>query len=255
MQVQTNQFLAALRKGDPQIGLWASLANPFAFEAIAGAGFDWLLIDMEHAPNDLTSVMAQLQVAAAYDGTAIVRPPWNDTVMVKRLLDAGAPGLLFPMVQTMGEAERAVASCRYPPRGVRGVGGVTRANRYGRITDYFTRTEDETAVLLQVETLSALKQANEIGETDGVDGVFFGPADIGADMGILGRPLDPAIWEVIRPVAKGLRERGIPTGTLVTDPEFARRLLDEGFAFVACGLDTALLARGADALIASMRKG
>lgn len=253
MKHPTNPFLAALRAGKPQIGLWVSLGSNFAAEAVAGAGFDWVLVDMEHAPNDVQSVLSQLQVFAAYPVTAIVRPPWNDSVMVKRLLDSGAQGLLFPMIQTPDEAASAIAACRYPPRGIRGVGGTTRANKFGRVTDYFTKVEDETAILLQVETLTAMEQAVEIATTEGVDGVFFGPADIGADMGHLGQPMHPAVWDAIRPVAQALIARGIPVGTLVSDADFARSLINDGFTFVACGADTGLLARAADTLIAKMR--
>ena len=253
MNLPANPFLKAIRAGESQIGLWITLSSPFAAEVVASAGFDWALIDMEHSPNDLNSVMGQLQVFAAYDTTPIVRPEWNDAVLVKRLLDAGAPGLLFPMVQNTDEAESAVRSTRYPPRGIRGVSGSTRANRFGRITDYFARIEDETAVLIQVETRAAVTASADIGELDGVDGVFFGPADIAADMGLLGKPLDDLVWELIRPAARRLIEKGIPVGTLVTDAGFARRLIDEGFSFVACGTDAGLLSRGADDLANFMR--
>lgn len=253
MILQQNPFLAAIRAGQPQIGIWISLSSPFAAEAVAGAGFDWALIDMEHSPNDLTSVMGQLQVFAGYATTAIVRPEWNDPVLVKRLLDIGAPGLLFPMIQTVDEAARAVAATRYPPRGIRGVSGTTRANMFGRITDYFARIEDETAVLLQVETRAAMTLAEHIGATTGVSGVFFGPADIAADMGLLGQPMHADVWALIRPVARKLIAAGIPVGTLVTDAEFARKLVDEGFTFVACGTDAGLLARGADKLLKAMK--
>jgi len=255
MNLPPNPFLAAIRAGKPQVGIWCTLANPYTAEVIAGAEFDWALIDMEHSPNDLTTVMGQLQVFAAYDTTALVRPEWNDPVLVKRLLDTGAPGLLFPMVQTVDEARNAVASTRYPPRGIRGVSGMNRANRFGRITDYTTRIEDETAVLVQAETRAAVSRVEAMSEVDGVDGVFFGPSDIAADMGLLGQPMNQAVWDLILPAAKRLIARGVPVGTLVLDPAFAKRLIGEGFSFVACGSDAALLARGGDALLNSMRTG
>lgn len=253
MTLAENKFLAGLAAGQAQIGLWSSLATGFAAEVVAGAGFDWVLIDMEHSPNDLNSVMAQLQTFAAYPGTALVRPEWNDPVLVKRLLDAGAPGLLFPMIQSVDEARAAVAATRYPPNGIRGVSGTTRANKFGRVKDYFTRIDDETAVLLQVETKAAVSIATEIGSVDGVNGVFFGPADIAADIGLLGQPMHDDVWALVMPAAKALMAAGIPVGTLVMDPVFARKLVDEGFSFVACGSDTGLLARGADALRDRMR--
>ncbi|MBD3845021.1 4-hydroxy-2-oxo-heptane-1,7-dioate aldolase [Bosea sp. SSUT16] len=253
MKLPSNRFLASIRSGRPQIGLWLSLASGYATEAVAGADFDWLLIDTEHSPNDLSSVLTQLQVLAAHPVTPIVRPDWNDPVLVKRLLDIGAPGLLFPMVQSPEEAGRAVAATRYPPHGIRGVSGCTRANGFARMSDYFSRIEEETAVLVQVETRAAIAQVLEIGRVEGVDGVFFGPADIAADIGLLGKPSDPAVWDVIRPAARKLIEAGIPVGTLVFDPAFARSLVAEGFSFVACGSDAVLLARGADSLSRTMR--
>ncbi len=253
MNVKPNAFLAAIRAGQPQIGVWVGLSSPFAAEIIAGAGFDWAMIDMEHSPNDLNSVLGQLQAFAAFDTTAMVRPEWNDAVLVKRLLDIGAPGLLFPMVQSVDEAKKAVSATRYPPHGIRGVSTSTRANKFGRVTDYFNKAEGELAVLLQVETRAAVNVAVEIGQVPGCDGVFFGPADIGADMGILGQPAHPDIWDFILPAAKRLMAAGIPVGTLVGDSAFARKLLDDGFTFVACGVDTGILARGADALLKSMQ--
>ena len=253
MNLPANPFARALKSRDKQIGLWISLASNIAAEVTAHAGFDWALIDMEHSPNDYRSVLGQLQVFAGSDTTALVRVEWNDTVAVKKLLDIGAQGLLFPMIQSVEEARRAVAATRYPPKGVRGVSGTTRATRYGRVKDYLARVEDETAVLLQVETQAALDAAEDIAAVDGVDGIFFGPADIGADMGLLGNPMHPDIWARIRPVAKALMARGMPVGTLVTDPGFAAELMDEGFTFVACGLDTGLLARASDKLLADVK--
>jgi 4-hydroxy-2-oxoheptanedioate aldolase len=253
MKLPQNPFLAAIRAGKPQTGIWISLCSPFAAEAVAAAGFDWAVIDMEHSPNDLTTVMGQLQVFAAYETTALVRPEWNDPVLVKRVLDIGAPGLVFPMVQSVDEAKKAVASTRYPPRGIRGVSGTTRANKFGRITDYFDQIENETAILLQVETRAAVALADQIGAVEGVDGVFFGPADISADMGLLGQVMHADVWALIMPVARKLIAAGVPVGTLVTDAAFARKLLDEGFTFVACGTDAGLLARGADNLLKTMK--
>jgi len=253
MKLSANTFTQALRNGEKQIGLWVSLSHSFAAEVVAPSGYDWVLLDMEHSPGDLTSVMGQLQVFASSTTTPIVRPDWNDSVKVKRLLDVGAPGLLFPMVQNIESAQSAVAATRYPPRGIRGVSGSTRANAFGRVTDYFQSVEEQMSVLIQLETVAAIAQAVEIGSVDGVTGVFFGPADIAADMGLLGKPLDPAVWEVIMPAAKALMEKNIPVGTLVQDPAFAVNLFKEGFTFVACGTDTGLLAKSADTLVADIR--
>ncbi|SEW41083.1 4-hydroxy-2-oxoheptanedioate aldolase [Cognatiyoonia koreensis] len=246
-------FADALRDKQQQIGLWISLSHNYAAEVVAGAGFDWLVVDMEHAPNDLPMVLSQLQAIAGHGGSAIVRPPWNEPVIIKQLLDAGAKGLLFPFVQDADEARAAVAASRYPPEGIRGVAGSTRANNFGRTPDYYKSANDALTLIVQIETRAALAQAVEIGTVEGVSGVFFGPADISADMGLLGQPLHPDVWVEIRKAAKLLIARGVPVGTLVTDPDFARSLLDEGFTFVACGTDVGLLAKGSDALLAHVR--
>ena len=253
MKLAVNPFTQAIAKQQKQIGLWVSLSSNFAAEVVAGSGYDWVLVDMEHSPNDLNSVLAQLQVFAASGSTAIARPQWNDPVMVKRLLDIGAPGLLFPMIQTVEEAQAAVAATRYPPNGIRGVSGSTRANAFGRVSDYFDNIEKQTTILVQLETRSAIENTLAIGSVDGVHGVFFGPADIAADIGKLGQPMCDEVWDLIRPAAQQLIDKGIPVGTLVQDPDFASDLLNNGFSFVACGSDTGLLARSADALLAKVR--
>ena len=253
MQLDENDFTHAIARGDKQIGLWISLCNNYAAEVIAPAGYDWALIDMEHSLNDYFSVLGQLQAFAASDTTAIVRVEWNDAVAVKRLLDLGAPGLLFPMIQSVEEATQAVAATRYPPNGIRGVAGSTRATKFGRVSDYVSRIEQETTVLLQLETRDAVEQAEAIAAVNGVSGIFFGPADIAADIGKVGKPMDPEVWELIKPAAKKLMAKGMPVGTLVMDPDFASDLLKEGFTFVACGSDTGLLAKSADALLATVK--
>ena len=253
MKLAPNSFTEAIRSGKKQVGLWVSLSSSFAADVVAPAGYDWVLLDMEHSPGELSTILGQLQVFASSATTAVVRPDWNDPVKVKRLLDLGAPGLLFPMVQSVEEAEQAVAATRYPPRGIRGVSGSTRANAFGRVSDYFDQIESETSVLVQLETRAAVEQAEAIGAVDGIGGVFFGPADIAADIGLLGKPMDPVVWELIMPAAKQLMARGMPVGTLVQDAAFAAQLLNDGFTFVACGSDTGLLAKGADNLLASVR--
>ncbi len=253
MRLASNPFTHAIARGEQQIGIWASLANGFAAEVIASAGFDWALIDMEHSPADYQDVLGQLQAFAASGTTAIVRPEWNDPVAVKRLLDLGAQGLLFPMIQSVQEAQNAVAATRYPPRGIRGVSGATRATKFGRITDYTSRVEDETTVILQLETAAAIAQAEQIAAVDGVSGVFFGPADIAADIGRLGQPLHADVWALIHPVAAKLIAAGIPVGTLVNDTAFAANLLNAGFTFVATATDAVLLARAADSALAQVK--
>lgn len=253
MKLAVNQFKRALAAGEKQIGIWVSLCSNFGAEVISGAGYDWAIIDMEHSANDYQSVHSQLQAFEASPTTAMVRVEWNDAVAVKRLLDLGAPGLLFPMIQSVEEAQQAIAATRYPPHGVRGFAGSVRATAYGRITDYIDRVEDETAVLLQLESRLAVERAEEISAVDGVSGIFFGPADIAADIGKLGNPMDPDVWALIKPAAQKLIANGMPVGTLVTDVDFAADLLNEGFTFVAVATDTGLLAQAADNALAQTK--
>jgi 4-hydroxy-2-oxoheptanedioate aldolase len=255
MLYESNAFTEAIRAGTPQVGLWVTSSNNFTAEAVASAGFDWVVLDMEHSPSDMQTVLGQLQAFDSSSTTALVRPVWNDPLIVKRLLDLGAPGLVFPMVQSANEAARAVASTRYPPRGIRGYSGTTRANKFGRTDDYLERVEDETAVIVQIETRAALEQADEIAAVPGIDGVFFGPADLAADIGLLGKPMAGEVWDLIKPVAARLIAAGMPVGTLVSDATAAAELINDGFTFVACGTDLGLLARGADALLAHVRNG
>ena len=253
MKLAQNLFNEALARKNKQIGIWISLAHHFAAEVTAPSGYDWALIDMEHSPNDYFSVLGQLQAFASSGTTALVRPDWNDPVVVKRLLDLGAQGLLFPMIQSVEEAQKAVASTRYPPKGIRGVSGGTRATKFGRVSDYTARVEAETSVLLQLETAAAVGRALDIASVEGVSGIFFGPADIAADIGLLGQPLHKDVWDLIHPAAQSLIAAGMPVGTLVNDAGFAAELLNEGFTFVACATDTMLLAKAADAALDTVK--
>lgn len=253
MKLEKNPFTHAIAAKEKQIGLWVSLASPFAAEVTAPAGYDWALIDMEHSPNDYFSVLGQLQAFSASNTTAIVRPEWNDPVIVKRLLDLGVHGLLFPMIQTVEEAQKAVAATRYPPHGIRGVSGGTRATKFGRVTDYVGSVDAETTVILQLETAAAVGRAVEIGTVEGVSGIFFGPADIAADIGLVGQPMHADVWALIKPAAQALMDQGIPVGTLVMDTGFAAELLNDGFTFVACATDTMLLAKASDAALAAVK--
>lgn len=248
MDLPVNAFKHHLAAGDRQIGLWLTLGSAFAAEAVAGAGFDWLLLDMEHSPADLETVLAQLQAVSAYRATPIVRPPTNDTVAIKRLLDIGVQGLLIPYVQSAEEAAAAVAAIRYPPRGVRGVSATTRATRFGRVADYGRRAEAELCLLVQVETEEALRQLEAIAGVDGVDGVFIGPGDLAASMGHLGQPGHPAVKAAVLDAIARLKRLGAPSGLLTGDAEFAETCLAQGASFVAVGVDAAMLARTADGL-------
>jgi 4-hydroxy-2-oxoheptanedioate aldolase len=253
MKLQRNPFTHALAALDKQVGLWVSMASPSSAAIISPAGYDWVVIDMEHTHAELGAVLGQLKAFEASETSAIVRVPWNDAVMVKRVLDIGAMGLMFPMIQNVEEARAAVAATRYPPHGVRGYAGSTHATKFGRVADYVERIDEELTVILQLETAEAIAQADKIAAVEGVSGVFFGPADIAADIGHTGQPMHPNVWDLVKPAAKKLRANGVACGTLVLDAEFAAGLLNEDFTFVACGTDTAVLARGADALLADVK--
>lgn len=251
--MKTNRFKQAIAAREQQVGIWLSLASGYCTDIVADVGFDWALIDMEHSPNDVRSVLHQLQALEVGGSTAIVRPAWNDPVMVKRLLDIGAQGLLFPMIQSPEEAKAAVAATRYPPHGIRGVSMGMRGSRFARDKDYFDRIGEELCVLVQVETKTALDQVEEIAAVDGVDGVFFGPADIAASLGQIGNILDENLWQIIGEAAQKVHALGKPTGTLIGNPERVRKCFEAGFSFVSAGTDVNLLARGAEALLASAK--
>jgi 4-hydroxy-2-oxoheptanedioate aldolase len=253
MELPVNQFKRGMQAGKPQIGLWSSLSSHYSVEVIAGSGFDWLLLDTEHSPNDLENVVTQLQAASAYPTTAIVRPAWNDMVLVKRFLDAGVQTLLIPYVQTSEEAANAVAYTRYPLRGVRGVAGTTRATRFGRVKDYFERVEEELCVLVQVETQLGLDNLDAIAATDGVDGVFIGPADLSAGLGHLGNIPHPDVQKAIDDAIKRIRKAGKAPGILAPVEADARRYLELGCLFVAVGADVGLLARESEKLCAKFK--
>ena len=253
MQLKPNTFKHALAAGRRQVGLWNSLCSNIAADALASSGYDWALLDMEHSPNDLRTVLGQLQAYENGTTVPVVRPVWNDPVIVKSLLDLGARGLLFPMVQNAEEAEKAVAATRYPPGGIRGVSMSQRANRFGRVSDYLERAETEICVLVQIETAQALDNIPEIAAVEGVDGLFFGPADLAADMGLLGQVASPELWSAIAEGAQAAQAAGKPVGTLVGDAAKAAELLGLGFTYVACGSDLNLLVKNADAQLETIR--
>jgi 4-hydroxy-2-oxoheptanedioate aldolase len=254
MDLPVNQFKQAIKSGKTQIGIWSSLCSYISAEVLADAGFDWVLLDTEHSPNELPMVQNQLDALSYGIGTTegIVRPAWNDIVLIKRYLDVGARTLLIPYVQNAEEARRAVTGLRYPPGGMRGVSGCTRANRYGRVKDYFKRVHDEVCLLLQVETRTALSNLEAIAEIDGVDGIFIGPNDLAADMGHLGNWQHPEVWKVMEDAAKRIRKVGKAPGILVGEAD-GKRCIEMGYLFVAVGSDLVMLARGADALAAKFK--
>ena len=253
MELPRNEFKRALKAARPQIGLWSSLSSGYTVEVIAGAGFDWILLDMEHSPNDLESLLAQLQAAAPYPTTPIVRVPWNDMVTIKRVLDVGAQSLLIPYVSTAEEARSAVAHTRYPPAGVRGVAGTTRATRFGRVQGYAKKAHEEICVLVQVETKAGLDNIEAICAVEGVDGVFIGPADLHASLGYTGETANPAVMPLMEEAMRRIRRAGRAPGYLSPVEADAPKMLAAGALFVAVGADVGLLTRGAESLRAKFQ--
>jgi 4-hydroxy-2-oxoheptanedioate aldolase len=251
-----NEFKRALRAGHPQIGLWVGLADSYAAELLATAGFDWLLIDGEHAPNDLRQVLAQLQAIAPYPTHPIVRPVQADPALIKQYLDLGVQTLLVPMIDTADQAARVVAATRYPPKGIRGVGSaLARASRWNRIEGYLRKADEELCVLVQIESVQALENLDSIAAVEGVDGVFFGPSDLSASMGHIGEPGNASVQNAIAEGIALVRRAGKAAGTLSADPLLARHYLGLHALFVAVGVDTTLLAAAARNLARSFKGG
>jgi 4-hydroxy-2-oxoheptanedioate aldolase len=253
MDLPANPLKQALRVGRAQIGLWSQLTSPTAVEVVAGSGFDFLVLDTEHAPNELPAVVDQLRAMAGGTASAVARVAWNDPVLFKRLLDVGVQSVLVPFVQDADEARRAVAATRYPPHGIRGVAVATRANRYGRVRDYPSRASEELFVLVQLETRVALGNLESIAEVEGVDGLFIGPSDLAASMGHLGDSAHPEVRAAIDDAIRKITASGKVAGILAPVEEDARHWLALGCRFVAVGSDVGLLARQSEALAAKFK--
>jgi 4-hydroxy-2-oxoheptanedioate aldolase len=253
MDLPANPLKRALHEGRTQIGLWSQLTSPTAVEVLADSGFDFLVLDTEHAPNELPAIVAQLRAMAGGTGSPVVRVAWNDMVLVKRLLDVGAQSLLVPFVQNAEEARRAVAATRYPPHGIRGVALTTRASRYGRVTDYARRAQEELCVVVQLETRAALANLEAIAAVEGVDVLFIGPSDLAADMGHLGDSGHPEVRAAIDDAIVRITASGKAAGILAFVEEDARHWLALGCRFVAVGSDVGLLARHSEALAAKFQ--
>jgi len=253
VKTKVNRFKRALGQRH-QIGMFSTLGSNVLAELLAGCGFDWIMLDTEHSPNDMPEVISQLQAMSAFDVSAIVRPAWSDMILVKRLLDAGAQTLLFPCIQSAEEAAAAVSYTRYPPRGVRGVSGSTRAATYGLNTDYLRTAEEEICVVVQLETFEALKNPEDIAAVDGVDAVFIGPADLAASMGHLGNGQHPEVQAAIDDAFKRLRALGKPAGYLTLNEAEAERRIADGVDFVGVATDTSIITRAATSLVQRLAK-
>ena len=232
-----NVFRQDLIAGKQLIGCWCSLGSPITTEVMGLAGFDWLLLDGEHAPNDVLSFIPQLMALKDSASAPVVRPPWNDAVIIKRLLDAGFYNFLVPFVESADDAQRAVAATRYPPQGVRGVSVGHRSNRYGTVPGYFDVVNDNIAVIVQIESRKAVAAIDEICAVDGVDCVFIGPSDLAAGYGYLGNPLHPEVQEAMQQIIASAKAHGKPAGILAPVEADARRYLEMGVSFVAVGSD------------------
>lgn len=252
MQTPTNVFKRALQDQQTQIGLWVSLANPYSTEICAGAGFDWLLVDSEHAPNDVRSLLAQLHVIAGYSTQPVVRVPIGDSTLIKQYLDMGAQTILVPMVDTAEQAALLVQACRYPPGGFRGMAGA-RASRWGRYPNYAHEANGQVCLLVQAETRLALENLDAIAAVDGVDGIFIGPADLSASMGHVGNPNHHEVQTAIEDGFARILKAGKAPGILTPDIALAKHYIGLGARFVAVGLDTAILVRGTQHLVAEFR--
>lgn len=254
MHTPDNLFKQALARGEVQIGLWQALADPYAAEICAGSGFDWLLLDGEHAPNDLRSLLGALQSVAPYPTHPVVRLPHGDAALIKQVLDIGATTLLVPMVESAEQATALVRAMRYPPQGLRGVGSaIARSARWSRYPNYLHEANDRVCLLVQVESRAALQQIDAIAAVDGVDGVFIGPADLSASMGYLGQPTHPEVRAAIDHAIDRILHAGKAPGILCADESLARHYLARGARFVAVGVDTSLLVRATAALAAQFK--
>ena len=255
MDLPKNTFKAAIAAKRQQIGLWSSLASHISTEVIAGSGFDWILLDMEHSPNDLADVYVQLQAIMESPTQAVVRVPSDDPITIKRILDAGAQSLMIPNVDDASQAERAVAATRYAPRGQRGFSQAPRAARFGRVANYHARCEEELFTIVQIESRTALDNIEEIAAVEGVDALFVGPGDLSTSLGYLGQQGHVDVVATIETTIGRIAATGKACGILTGDEALARRYIAAGTAFTAVGSDMSILARTTEALAAKFKQG
>jgi 4-hydroxy-2-oxoheptanedioate aldolase len=248
-----NVFKRRLRDNTPQPGLWLTLESPTSTEILAGAGYDWLLLDMEHTTVDPSQVAEHIRAARGGTAELAVRIPWNEPIMVKRLLDAGIRTIMFPMVQSAAEARAAVAATRYPPHGIRGVSGNMRASGYARYKDYAENYHKQHCLIVQLESPKAIAAIEEIGAVEGIDALFIGPNDLAANMGLFGKPSAPEVSALIAEALPRIRKTGKAAGILNYNIPEARALFKAGFAFIAVNSDTSILSRRSEAILAEVK--
>lgn len=254
MDMPVNTFKQRLKRGEAQIGLWLGLADAYCAELAANAGFDWLLIDGEHAPNDLRGMLGQLQAVAPYASQPIIRPVIGDSALIKQVLDIGVQTLLVPMVESAAQARELVRAIYYPPHGIRGVGSaLARASRWNSIPGYLDKADEQMCLLVQIESREGLANLDAIAAVEGVDGVFIGPADLSASMGHRGNPGHPEVQAAIEDAILRIQKAGKAAGILSADETLVRRYIELGAAFVAVGVDTTVLMRGLQSLAAKFK--
>lgn len=253
MELPKNRFKEALLAGRQQIGLWNVIRDPNVAEMLAQLGYDWLVIDCEHTPRDLENVVSCLQAMQGTHATPVVRVTANDTAEIKRVLDAGAQTVLVPFVQNAEEAEKAAAAVAYPPKGVRGFAGVTRATAFGGVGGYFEKARDEICLIVQVESKEALDNLEDIAAVDGVDAIFIGPADLAASMGYGADPMNPVVVAAIEDGLSRIRAAGVPAGFLSANDEMLGKAIAAGSLFTAVGLDGVVLRQHAQSLLAQWK--
>ena len=249
-----NKFKKKLLLGEKQIGAWNTICTGSVSELFGYAGFDWVVIDTEHAPSDPVVALGQLQALEATDSSGIVRPATNDTVLIKRFLDIGFQTLIIPFIQDESEAKQAVESTRYPPEGIRGVAATSRATKYGSISNYFKEVTKEICLVLQLETIEALKNVEDIASINGVDGLFIGPGDLAASLGYLGNPSHPEVKKFIKDAILKIKALGKPVGIFSLDLDYAKECFDDGADFVAVAMDTNLLMKQSKQIISRFKK-
>jgi len=247
-KLAANRFRTALQLGRPLVGIWSMLNSTNVTEGFGWAGFDWLLIDGEHAPVSLDNAISHMRALKGTPTVPIVRLAWNDRILLKQHLDAGADVIMLPYVQNAAEAASAVTFMRYPPLGTRGVAAIHRASRYGQIPDYLERANEELVLIVQVETHEALDKVDEIANVEGVDAIFFGPGDLAASMGMLGQAGDPAVTAKINKAMSVVHNSGKKAGVLAPNPTIAAQHIEAGFDFVSVANDAAILFGSARAI-------
>lgn len=251
MPAPINRFKQKLLGRQQQIGFWLGMGSPNAAEIAGGAGFDWLVIDAEHGPNDITTLVSQMHALQGSDSSIVIRPPIGETWMIKQILDLGCQTILVPMVETAGQAKQLVQAMHYPPKGIRGVGAaLARASHHNRIADYLQTANDQVCLLVQIEAQRGLDNLTEILNVDGIDGVFIGPADLAADMGYLGLPTAKPVQQAVCKAIEQIVASGKAAGMLMAVPELVQHYLTLGATFVAVGTDVTSFVKATDTLAA-----